>query len=74
MRCHLQTDQIVSLTDRDGVLNQMIATSIAQAIEQGADLQTTRLVDLQIIPYHYIPGNFARVIATTSGTQSLHLG
>ena len=63
-------DVVTSLTDREAVLAELIEKSRNLAMEQGADPKTVRLVDLQTIPYHYIPGNLARVIASSAGSFS----
>jgi N-methylhydantoinase A/oxoprolinase/acetone carboxylase beta subunit len=49
-------DTIVSLEKREQVLEELKARVLEKA---GA---SSRLVDMQIIPYHYMPGNKARVI------------
>jgi N-methylhydantoinase A/oxoprolinase/acetone carboxylase beta subunit len=63
-------DCVVPLTDRENVLKEIQEKCIQEAIKEGADPESTRLVDLQIIPYHYVPGHLARVVATASGTQA----
>jgi hypothetical protein len=38
-------------------------------VSKGADKNVTRIVDVLVIPYHYIPNNLARVIVIASGQQ-----
>lgn len=49
-------DAIVCLDQRDAVLEELRK----QVLEKAGD--GSRLVDMQIIPYHYMPGNKARVV------------
>jgi len=62
-------DLVVSLTERESVLREITRKSIDLAISLGANQNDVRLVDLQIFPYHYVPGTLARVIATAAGKQ-----
>lgn len=62
-------DKVASLADREKTLQEMTQQCIDGAIREGASAATTRIVDLQTIPYHYIPGHLARVIVTASGEQ-----
>lgn len=62
-------DIIVSLIDREKILNNINQKAIAKAIESGADPLHVNLVDIQIIPYHYIPNHMARVVVTAAGKR-----
>lgn len=64
-------DTIVSLEERDKVLQQLQAQAIQMAIQKGADYQKVKVVDIDIIPYHYVPNRMARVIIRASGKQPL---
>ncbi len=62
-------DTVVSLNDREKTIEELKEKAIALAVERGADATHARIVDKQVIPYHYIPNNLARVIVIASGPQ-----
>jgi N-methylhydantoinase A/oxoprolinase/acetone carboxylase beta subunit len=62
-------DTVVSLEDRQKVLDGLREQSIQAAIQKGADFKTVKVVDIQILPYHYVPNRLARVIVRASGSQ-----
>lgn len=62
-------DTVVSLKNRNYTLTNLQEQAKELARQNGANQQTTQIVDLQIIPYHYIPNQMARVIVTASGKQ-----
>lgn len=62
-------DTVVSLEDRQKVLESLQEQTIQAAIQKGADFKTTKVVDIQIHPYHYVPNKLARVIVRASGSQ-----
>lgn len=62
-------DTVVSLQNRQEVLDRLYATAKQKAIEQGAQPQTLRLVDQQLIPYSYVPNQMARVIVRYCGKR-----
>lgn len=62
-------DTVVSLEDRQKVLEQLQEQAIQSAIQRGADFKTVKVVDVNIIPYHYMPNRLARVIVRASGAQ-----
>lgn len=64
-------DTIVSLEDRKKVLEDLQQQAIQVAIQKGADYKTVQVVDIEIIPYHYIPNRMARVIVRASGKQPI---
>lgn len=64
-------DTIVSLENRENVLEQLQAQAIQAAIQKGADYKMVKIADLEIIPYHYVPNRMARVIVRASGKQPL---
>lgn len=63
-------DTIVSLQNRDKVLDGLYEQAQQKAIDQGAKADTLRLVDQQIIPYSYVPNQMARVIVRYSGKRN----
>ncbi len=62
-------DAVVSLSQRDIILNKLQDEALSLAIAQGADQKTTRIVNQQIVPFHYVPNNMARVIITAAGKR-----
>lgn len=62
-----KVDEIVSLEAREETVHRIKEQAIAKAVAKGACPERVRVIDLQLIPYHYMPGNKARVIATASG-------
>lgn len=64
-------DVIVSLQQRESILEDLFEKAKQKAVRQGADASTIRLVDRQIIPYHYTTNQMARVILRVSGKRSL---
>jgi len=57
------------LNDRSRVLEDLQEQALLAAIQQGADAKKVKIVDLQIIPYHYVPNQMARVIVMAAGEQ-----
>jgi N-methylhydantoinase A/oxoprolinase/acetone carboxylase beta subunit len=62
-------DTVVSLNARDAILDQLQDEAKQKAIQKGANEKNVDIVDLQIIPYHYVPNQMARVVVTASGAQ-----
>lgn len=62
-------DTVTSLEDRQSVLEKLQQQAIQAAIQKGADFKTVKVIDIEIIPYHYIPNKMARVIIRASGNQ-----
>jgi N-methylhydantoinase A/oxoprolinase/acetone carboxylase beta subunit len=60
-------DRVVSLQQRELVLDQLQLEAKRLAESRGADPESVRVVDLQIIPYHYVPNQMARVVVTAAG-------
>lgn len=60
-------DQVVSLQNE--TLVELKEKAIQAAIEKGARKETIQVADIQIIPYHYVPNNMARVIVTAFGSE-----
>jgi hypothetical protein len=60
---------VVSLDDREQVLENLQQQAIQTAIQKGADFRNVKIVDIEIIPYHYVPNRMARVIVRASGNQ-----
>lgn len=65
-------DTVVSLENRQSVLESLQQQAIQAAIQKGSDFKTVKIVDVTIIPYHYIPNQRARVIIRASGSQPLN--
>jgi N-methylhydantoinase A/oxoprolinase/acetone carboxylase beta subunit len=66
-------DRVVSLTEQESVLAQLQEEAVELAARAGADRCSVRIADIQIIPYHYMPNQVARVIVTAAGEQSENL-
>jgi N-methylhydantoinase A/oxoprolinase/acetone carboxylase beta subunit len=62
-------DTVISLTKREEVIEKLKNEAQQQAINKGADGKTVRVIDLQIIPYSYMPENLARVTVVAAGKQ-----
>jgi len=62
-------DTVVSLDDRKKMLDELTKKATEVAIKKGADEKTTRVVNCEILPFNYIPGNLARVKITVSGKR-----
>ncbi len=62
-------DQVVSLNQRDTILQRMQEEALQGAVRCGANPKNVKIVDMQIIPYHYVPNQMARVIITAAGKQ-----
>ncbi len=60
-------DTVLSLADRDKQLELLKDQALQLAVDEGAALTSVRIVDLQVIPYHYVPNQLARVVVTASG-------
>lgn len=62
-------DKVVSLADRTKTVDQLRTEAMELSVKKGADPKHVKVVDVQILPYHYIPGQLARVIVTASGKR-----
>jgi len=62
-------DTVVSLDRREEVLSRLQQQAIQCAIQKGADYQTVKIENIEIIPYHYVPNRIARVIIHAMGDQ-----
>lgn len=62
-------DSVICMDNRDHELALMSENAQAQAVAQGALAHTVRIVQKDIIPYSYVPGNKARVIITAAGDR-----
>lgn len=60
-------DLVVPFMDRDKEIAKLEEIAIEKALAQGADKRSVRIVDRQIIPYHYATQPIARVMITASG-------
>ncbi len=62
-------DTTVSLSNREATLTKLKEEAIEAAIKKGADPSRTNIVDVTIWPYHYMPGELARVVIKASGKR-----
>lgn len=62
-------DTVVSLEEREKTLDALKEKAEQKAVENGASVGAVALVDLTIIPYHYMPDQFARVIVKAAGRR-----
>lgn len=62
-------DTVTSLERRSEVLSYMRNALIQELVARGSSLETIRIVDEEIIPYHYMPQSLARVIITAVGAR-----
>lgn len=62
-------DTVLSLVDREQALEQVKDQALQLAVDEGASVTSVRVVDLQVIPYHYVPNQLARVVVTASGKK-----
>lgn len=62
-------DKVVSLEQREIILEKMREEAIKETIRQGAESKTVEIVDTEIIPYHYTSNQLARVIVRASGNK-----
>lgn len=62
-------DTVVTLVNRENTLSHLKEQAVLMAIQKGADPHEIQIIDQQIIPYHYVPNQMARVILTVSGRQ-----
>jgi N-methylhydantoinase A/oxoprolinase/acetone carboxylase beta subunit len=62
-------DTVVSLEDRNQVLENLQQQAIQAAIQKGADFKNVKIVNIEILPYHYVPNRMARVIVRASGNH-----
>jgi N-methylhydantoinase A/oxoprolinase/acetone carboxylase beta subunit len=62
-------DSVISLSDRIAALEEIKKNCSQSAVHRGADPENVRIVSMEIIPYHYIPGQLARVIMLASGKR-----
>lgn len=63
-------DTVVSLCEREKMLQVLKEKAMEQAVIKGAESRMVRIVDLQVTPYHYMPGNLARVAIRASGKHA----
>jgi N-methylhydantoinase A/oxoprolinase/acetone carboxylase beta subunit len=60
-------DTVVSLQNREQSLANLSEEALKGAKAKGAGETSLRIVDVQVIPYHYIPNKLGRVVITASG-------
>ena len=63
-------DRVISLEQRQTALLALEEEAKVRAVSAGADPARLRLVERQILPYHYTPGNLARVLVMVAGPQT----
>ena len=62
-------DTVVSLTNRQKVLDELRNLAMQLAVENGADPRHATICQQEIIPFPYVPNNIARVIITARGKR-----
>lgn len=62
-------DTVVCLENRESIIESLIRQATEQAIARGAAPSLTRVVEQEIIPYHYMPVKMARVKITVAGQR-----
>lgn len=62
-------DKTISLERRDIELQSLKEEALLGVISRGGKGESARVVDLQIFPYHYMPGNAARVLVTAAAQR-----
>jgi len=62
-------DNIVSLTDREQTLEEIKQVVLNDLLAMGVSSESARIIDQVIIPFHYMPGNMARVLMTAAGRK-----
>lgn len=62
-------DSVICMDNRDRDIALMTEDVMEQTIKRGAVASTVSVVQKDIIPYSYVPGNKARVIITASGDR-----
>ena len=60
-------DTVVSLSERNKALAQLREEAMHKACAAGAKAESVTLIDEQIVPYAYVPGERARVIIMAAG-------
>jgi N-methylhydantoinase A/oxoprolinase/acetone carboxylase beta subunit len=60
-------DTVVSLENREPLFNRLKEEAMTGAKLKGARENNLRIVDIQVMPYHYIPNKMGRVVITASG-------
>lgn len=60
-------DSVVSLEKREEILKELSLLALSRAKENGASSQNLRIVEREVIPYHYVPNQMARVRITAAG-------
>jgi N-methylhydantoinase A/oxoprolinase/acetone carboxylase beta subunit len=63
-------DNIISLDQREQTLQNIKSNLLSNLIALGVSSESARIIDQVIIPFHYIPGNMARVIITAAGRSN----
>lgn len=63
-------DTVVSLEQRESVLEKLQQEALQKAIRHGAHQAHVKIVDVQITPYHYVPNSMARVTIMASGKHA----
>ena len=62
-------DTVVCMDNRDDMIAQLERAACERAAERGAQCPTIKIVNKEIIPYSYVPGNKARVMITAAGDR-----
>lgn len=62
-------DTVASLENREKTLSSLKEMAMQGARDKGASETNLRIVDVQIVPYHYIPNQMGRIVIIASGHQ-----
>ncbi|MCL4229746.1 hydantoinase/oxoprolinase family protein [Candidatus Dependentiae bacterium] len=62
-------DTVVCLEKREAIIESLIKQATEQAIARGAAPNNIRVVEQEIVPYHYMPMKMARVKITVAGQR-----
>lgn len=63
-------DTVLCLDKREETIGKLQREAELKAIQLGAREETLRVVSLEIVPYHYLPQNLARVKVTVAGKRN----
>lgn len=62
-------DRVIALDNRSSLMHAVEEELHHHLVQKGAKKETIRFINKQIIPYHYLQGNLARVIVTAAGSR-----
>ncbi len=62
-------NKVVCLDNREAEIELLKEETFAKLRNKGACSATSRIVDVSVLPYFYMPGNLARITVTAAGKQ-----